>query len=369
MFPREIENKPCIDRRPTVIKCPHFLDFVDDEVAELKFTVVIPSYDRPEVVCHKTLSLLRRHGVLDHSILVLITPGRVFGNTETEWDRYRTSMVRNGYGGIRRELGAVGLEKQIWQGMKYVGQSNYMVCMSDDVSDIKMMRLLSKKMKLSTRPDVLTAGALLGVFSLGWQLINDLRVGGWGVNCAHDGRSLNPRLVSCSLGLVEGNLYGIKVNLKEELRCRLSGVLCDHETSCRMWSHGGRFVRFQMLCVVHAYHNRGGYHSSCGVEQRKLLEKKSIAALIKKFPDLVEHSLPRNACGPAVQALRYKRHRAPPITMMPPTKGANLRKYQGLRGSTSAERTAAWRKRTAKVKKPVAQLKKRPAAVLRRKRI
>jgi hypothetical protein len=352
----------------TNTKCQHFLDYVTETVSQLKFTVVIPSYDRPEVLCSKTLSLLRKHGVLDHHILVLITPGRVPGNAETEWNRYRTSMFRNGYEGVRRELGAVGLEKQIWQGMQFVGQGNYMVCMTDDVSEIKMMRLLSSKMKMPKGPEVLTAGGLLGVFSLGWQLINDLQVGGWGVNCAHDGRSLDPRLVSRSLGLVEGNLYGIKVNLKEEMQCLLSGVLCDHETSCRMWAHGGRFVRFQMLCVVHSYRNTGGYQSSFRVHERSLLEKKSIASLIKLFPDLVEHRPSKKTSGAAFQPLGYKHHRSPPITMMPPTQGANLRKYQGLRSSTSAERTAAWRKRAEKVKKRALSVKMRPAAAPRRKR-
>ncbi len=122
--------------------------------------------------------------------------------------------------------------------MQCVGQGNYMVCMTDDVSEIKMMRLLSRKLKMPKGPEVLTAGGLLGVFSLGWQLINDLQVGGWGVNCAHDGRSLDPRLVSRSLGLVEGNLYGIKVNLKEEMQCLLSGVCA----TTRLHAECGRMV-------------------------------------------------------------------------------------------------------------------------------
>jgi hypothetical protein len=350
-----------------VKKCSHFLDYVNETVSGLKFTVVIPSYDRPEELCRKTLSLLRKHGVMDHHIMVLITPGRVPGKTETEWNRYRTSLLRNGYEGVRREVGALGLEKQIWQGMQFVGEGEYMVCMTDDVSDIKMMRLLSRRMKKPKGPEVLTAGGLLGVFSLGWKLINDLQVGGWGVNCAHDGRSLDPRLVSCSLGLVEGNLYGIMVNLKEEMQCHLSGVLTDHETSCRMWAHGGRFVRFQMLCVVHSYRIRGGYQSSFGIEQRKLLENKSIAALIKMFPELVDHRTPSSSAGAAFQCLQYKNLRSPPIHMMPPTKGANLRKYKGLRSSTSAERTAAWRKRAENVKKGAPTLKKRPAGAHSRK--
>jgi hypothetical protein len=338
------------------------LDYVNKEASELKFTVVIPSYDRPEAVCGKTLSLLRRHGVPDHSIVVLITPGRLPGNKETEWNRYRFSFLKNGFEGVRREIGALGLEKQIWQGMQFVGQGNYMICMTDDVSNISMLRLLSRTKGLQRGPEALTAGGLLGVFSLGWQLINDLAVGGWGVNCAHDGRSLDPNLVSRSLGLVEGNLYGIKVNLKEEMQCLLSGVLCDHETSCRMWAHGGRFVRFQMLCVVHSYRMKGGYQSSCSVGARKLLENTSIAALIKLFPELVEHKPSKQSSGVAFQALRYKHVRSTPIRMMPPTKGANLRKYQGLRCSTSAERTAAWRKRAAKTTKHALSLKKRPAA-------
>ena len=356
-----------IVRLATFTECPHFLDYVNEEVAALNFTVVIPSYDRPEVLCSKTLSLLRKHGVSDQNIMVLITPGRVPGNTESEWNRYRTCLLTNGYQDVRREIGALGLEKQIWQGMQFVGQGGYMICMTDDVSDIKMMRLLSRKMKAPKGPQVLTAGGLLGVFSLGWQLINDLQVGGWGVNCAHDGRSLHPRLVSRSLGLVEGNLYGIKVNLQKEMQCQLSGVLCDHETSCRMWTHGDRFVRFQMLCVVHSYRSMGGYQSSCGVEKRKMLENKSIASLIKLFPDLVESRTPQKSAGSAFQRLQYKKRRSPPIHMLPPTKGANLRKYTGLRGSTSAERTAAWRKRAEKVKKRALSVKKRPAAAPRSK--
>jgi hypothetical protein len=334
----------------------------------LKFTVVIPSYDRPEVVCRKTLSLLRRHGVADHSIVVLITPGRLPGNAETEWNRYRSSFLKYGFEGVRREVGALGLEKQIWQGMQFVGQGNYMICMTDDVSNISMMRLLSKRKGVQSGPEALTAGGLFGLFFLGWQLINDLDVGGWGVNCAHDGRSLVPNLVSRSLGLVEGNLYGIKVNLKEEMQCVLSGVLCDHETSCRMWAHGGRFVRFQMLCVVHSYRMRGGYQSSCASGERKLLENQSIAALIKLFPELVEHKPSNKSSGVAFQSLRYKHVRSAPISMMPPAKGANLRKYHGLRCSTSAERTAAWRKRAAKAATHALSLKKRPAAASRRRR-
>ena len=124
---------------------------------------------------------------------------------------------------------------------------------------------------------------------------------------------------------------------------------------------------FQMLCVVHSYRIRGGYQSLLGVEKRKLEENESIAELIKLFPDLLEHSPPTNSSGPAVQALRYKYLRSEPISMMPPTKGANLRKYKGLRSATSAERTAAWRKRAAKVQIRAQSLKKRPVAALRRK--
>jgi hypothetical protein len=136
--------------------------------------------------------------------------------------------------------------------------------------------LLSRKMTIPKGPEVLTAGVLLCKFYFGWQLINDLQVGGWGVNYAHDGRSLDPRMLSYSLGLVEGNLYGVKQNLKEEMQCLLLGVLCDHETSCRMWAHSGRFVRFQMLCVVQSSRISGGYQSSLGIEKRELLEKTAL---------------------------------------------------------------------------------------------
>jgi hypothetical protein len=75
--------------------CLHFSDYVHEEVSGLQFKVVIPSYDRPEVLCRKTLALLRKHGVLHPSILVLITPGRMPANQETEWNRYRTSLLGN----------------------------------------------------------------------------------------------------------------------------------------------------------------------------------------------------------------------------------------------------------------------------------
>ena len=75
-------------------------------------------------------------------------------------------------------------------------------------------------------------------------------------------RSMHADLVCRNLGLLDGNCYGEIVSLEPDMKHSASGLVCDYETSCRVWQHQLGFVRFQMLCSDTKRQSEAGYQTA-----------------------------------------------------------------------------------------------------------
>ena len=307
-----------------------------ESASDVPYAIVVPSFNRPQQLCLKTLKFLRCQGIDDSRIVVFVTPGTVPGEQECEWNRYRDALNEHGFEGIRRELGGHGLDRQMWEAMRYVGTGNCMVCMTDDTKGIKYKSCTDVKTLSSIPP-----GGLRGLIALGWHMMSDLKISAWGLNCSSNICNMHPELICRLPGLLEGNCYGQIVSLQPHMEYTTSGVVCDHETTCRIWTYGDGAVRLRMLCSDHLYRTSGGYQIDHSTRQRKGKENEAIDKLVTIFPDLVQKTKGPSKSSPSGQNVRYIKKRTKrlrPIKMRSVKGTSTKSKHTPDRASTSTER-------------------------------
>ena len=150
------------------IHLDHWDDYRVDH-SHPEYTIIIPSFDRPETLCKQTLSWLRYQKVDESRIVVLVAPGKADtdGDGLQEWERYVEATRLRGFGNIRIRAGGIGLCVQMMSAMQLVGVGNYMVVISDSVKCVK--RHMAYKGIRNLTP--IASGELINVLSHGHDVL------------------------------------------------------------------------------------------------------------------------------------------------------------------------------------------------------
>ena len=317
---------------------PHFQDWLHcQHVAEYK--VVIPSYNRPRLLCETTLQLLRKQGVPLGRVAVFVAPGTVAGQQDPEWARYLKELRDHDMLEVHLMPGAAGLEHQMTKAMEWVG-SGYFITMSDTVREIhiKTAGRDCGKRKLRAMP----AGMLPALFDHGRCMLAAGDFVAWSVNPSHNVFRMTANTISRKLGLLDGNLTGMILPSNwQELRVADGhGLIYDVEWSAKLWKHGYRFCRYMNVCADHTYRRPGGQATLFdNVQARRQLEDAALKRVANECPGLL--SWKRND-RKSLKSMQYQFHTVGPSPLRlnkrrQPGTGRNCENF-ALRPMTSAER-------------------------------
>ena len=316
---------------------PHWRDWFETD-PDHNFTVAIPSYDRPQLLCEATLPLLAKHGVPLRNVHVFVCPRNPPGSKNPEWHRYLETLRRFGYGDVNIEPGGVGLEGQMACILRRFRQG-HLVVVTDDVREIQELVHTPKgKRKLRA----IANGGLVPIISHARCLMEAGHFQAWSLGCCSAVRNMSANEVSRKCGLLNGNMFGLLRSddgLEKAVPAGM-GLIYDSALSCALWSLQKYYFRYRGLCVKHKYKQTGGYASienapGCRRQQENLL----LLRLQKQYPKLVHFREKPKASYNTMQQ-HFCQVGPAPLTLQPARAAGAGRPREGFAGRamTDAER-------------------------------
>ena len=317
---------------------PHFADWLlNPHVAEYK--IVIPSFNRPRLLCETTLQLLKRQGIPLGRVAVFVAPVTVRGQHDPEWARYLRELRDHDMLAVHLLPGGEGLEQQMAKAMAWVG-SGYFITMSDTVREVRMKKATrgSSTKKLKPMP----VGTLQALFSHGRSMLAAGDFVAWSVNPCHNGLRMTDNTVSRKLGLLDGNLTGM-ILPSDWMELRVAdghGLIYDVELSVKLWARGHRFCRYMNVCADHTYRRPGGqatlFDSALCRRQR---EDDVLQQVASEYPELLSWKRDDQT---SLKNMQYHFHSVGPSPLRlarqtHPSNGRDCENF-ALRPMTAAER-------------------------------
>lgn len=297
---------------------PHFYDYYDKAPLP-EFKIVICSWDRSEMLCAQTLSLIKRNNIPLDRVGVFVPPGRYPKNKIPEWQMYLNAFRKYGFLDVNLFDGGTGIETNMTKAFEWVG-NGYFVSLADNMSEIQQRSgfALGKKGKndLTKLPD----GGLRAIICHGYEMLRSGKYMAWSLNPNHNGVHLSNLTLSRKLGLLDSVCSGVILPKSwQPLRVSLGhGHIYDVEWTTRLWHHGGRFVRYMGLCTVVVAHKRhpppeaiahvGNYL------QNRCQTNKALMFLAQVFPQELE-IIEKNLNKPKTTQYAWKRDGLGPLTM------------------------------------------------------
>jgi hypothetical protein len=278
-----------------------------------EYTIIIPSFDRPETLCKQTLSWLRFQKVDESRIVVLVAPGKADtdGAGLQEWERYVEATRVRGFGNIRIRAGGIGLCAQMMSGMQLVGVGNYMVVISDTVKCVK--RHMAYKGIRSLTP--IASGELIKVLSHGHDVLQSHGFVAWSSVANHNAIRMDPVNVSRRLGLLDGNFMGMIVPHNFRRFASLPDQIYYVALTAHLWNAGHRICRYMMLSCEHRYRLPGGQASNYpDPANGRKAEDTAIINLAQEHPDLVKFA-PSPKASVRTMQFKFTHHGLGPMTL------------------------------------------------------
>ena len=300
------------------------------------YWVVIPSFDRPEILCSTTLGLLRLHGVEMNRVAVFVSPETIEANGDPEWYRYTRTLKDRGFGEVNVVPGGRGLEVQMERAMEWVGHG-YMIVMSDYV---KSVMALDSSLPGSTRVRSVPAGTLPLLWEHAAEMLEATGHRAWSVNPSSRYSCLRENMISRRLGLLNGNMMGILLpdDWRQWKVTAGHGLIYDVEFSAALWESGYMFFRYMGICCDHPYRGRGGQATLMrNAKARRKIENRALKAVAKKYPKCIKWYLKPRA---SLKVMQYKFlvDGFPPLTMQRRFSAGRPRKYHVTASASTAER-------------------------------
>ena len=249
-----------------------------------------------------------------HSIpfVLFVSPTQRPGR-EPEWFSYLQAFRKHGFVDVQLREGGSDLLSQMRKILEYsVGK--YTIVMSDLVNGITWEGTNSKG---SEKMRSLPLGLLRGLWEHGFQLMEQMDLHGWSLSASHDGRFMNSNRITLKLGLLDGNMTGLRVT-ESMLALKLhseDGLIYDVAWACHLWHAGFRFARYLGMCCQHPYRSKGGQASLFeDPNARRETEDRCVRRLSLQFPELISWS-PRQGYSLKRMQYQFRKHGPEPIQM------------------------------------------------------
>ena len=296
-----------------------------------KYIIVIPSYNRVDIIQVKTLALLRRHGISSTKI-------NIFVANQEEYDLYNKTINKQLYNKLI--IGVIGLKNQRNFIMKYYPEGTHIVQMDDDLDNIvelvitknnktsrqqnhtnnitnnKVFNKSSKSIKSgksdNSGKSINTGNYIKSIKPItnlhkfivkAFNICNDNKIFLWGVYPLANAYFMT-HSTTTDLRFIVGPFWGIINRHKPELQLTINEKE-NSERTLQHWTYDKTVLRFNYIGIDTKYYtNKGGLQSEGKNRQQEAL--KSVHYLHNKYPKLTKLYLGKKSGIPEIKLLNNK---------------------------------------------------------------
>lgn len=266
------------------------------------YIIVIPTYNRPELIQVKTLALLHRHKINPNQITLFVA-------NKEQSDLYKEKVPAFLYGSI--VVGVIGLKNQRNFIMDYYPEGTQIVQMDDDLD--KIMELVVKRRETrKTKKSMLTRKSsveksvkpivdLDGFIRKAFSICKEKKIYLWGVYPLSNARFMTPTMTT-DLRFIVGPMWGIINRHRQDLRLTIDEKE-NAERTLQHWVIDNAVLRFNNIGIETRYYkNKGGMQNEG--KNRKEEALKSVYYLHQKYPNITKIYLGKKSGVPEIKMIR-----------------------------------------------------------------
>jgi len=270
------------------------------------YIIVIPSYNRADIIKVKTLALLHRHNISKHKI-------NIFVANQLEYDIYYENIPAYLYNKII--IGVIGLKNQRNYIMNYYPEGMHIVQMDDDLDSIvELVELVDSvnktQMPIQThtqrqpiQKNIIPITNLNKFILNAFKICNNKNIYLWGVYPL-----ANPYFMShtttTDLRFIVGPFWGVINRHNKDLNLTIDEKE-NSERTLQHWVIDNAVLRFNYIGIETKYYkNKGGLQAEG--KDRKLEALKSVKYLHNKYPKLTKIYLGKKSGIPEIKLLNKK---------------------------------------------------------------
>jgi hypothetical protein len=266
------------------------------------YIIVIPSFNRPDLIQIKTLALLHRHNINPQNITIFVA-------NQEQYDLYKAKVPNFLYGRI--VIGVIGLKNQRNFIMEYYPEGMQIVQMDDDLDKIvelvvsrRQSKQQSRKLvsrRSSVRKTVRSISNLDEFIRNAFRICKERKIYLWGVYPLSNARFMTPTMTT-DLRFIVGPMWGIINRHRPELKLTIDEKE-NAERTLQHWVIDHAVIRFNNIGIETKYYkNKGGMQNEG--KNRKEEALKSVYYLHKKYPQITKIYLGKKSGMPEIRMLK-----------------------------------------------------------------
>ena len=283
---------------PTTQVIPNTLD---------DYIIVIPSFNRPDIIQSKTLALLNRHNINPQKIIIFVA-------NQEQYDLYKAKVPAILYGNL--VIGVLGLKNQRNFIMDYYPEGTHIVQMDDDLDKIVELVVTRKSLGMekeigkgigtrrsSTRKTVKPITNLDEFIKNAFRICKEKGIFLWGVYPLSNARFMTPK-VTTDLRFIVGPMWGTINRHRPDLRLTIDEKE-NAERTLQHWVIDHKVLRFNGVGIETKYYkNKGGMQNEG--KNRKEEALKSVYYLHQKYPQLTKIYLGKKSGVPEIKMIQTR---------------------------------------------------------------
>jgi hypothetical protein len=267
------------------------------------YIIVIPSFNRPELIQIKTLALLHRHNINPLKITIFVA-------NQEQYELYKAKVPSFLYNKL--VIGVVGLKNQRNFIMDYYPEGTQIVQMDDDLDKIVELvvsrkskqsshKILSRKLSISKMVRPITD--LDEFIRNAFKICRDKKIYLWGVYPLSNSRFMTPTTTT-DLRFIVGPMWGIINRHRPDLKLTIDEKE-NAERTLQHWVIDHAVLRFNNIGIETKYYkNKGGMQNEG--KNRKEEALKSVYYLHKKYPQLTKIYLGKKSGVPEIRMIKSR---------------------------------------------------------------
>ena len=253
-----------------------------------KYIIVIPSYNRPELIQQKTLSLLKKHTIKSSHIVIFVA------NRE-QYDLYKSKIPKQLYNKLI--IGVKGLKNQRNYISNYYPEGTHIVQMDDDLEKIVQLNVENGKKTIEPISNLDT------FIKKAFLLCQTNTIFLWGVYPLANSHFMT-NTITTDLRFIVGPMWGMINRHHPDLELTIDEKE-NTERTLQYWSMDGKVLRFNNIGIETKYYkNKGGMQNEG--KNRKEEALKSVQYLHNKYPTITKLHLGKKSGVPELKLIRHK---------------------------------------------------------------
>jgi hypothetical protein len=232
------------------------------------YKVVIPSYDRADILLNKTLKTLEESNVPKDKIYIFVA-------SNTELKKYKSKIGKE-YNIIVGEEGLVPQREFIINNFEEV---EYLISLDDDIDCISFKVSPDKK-----NNEMITIDLPI-FFQTAYNKLIENKAFLWGVAPVYNSFFLYKKTTT-DLKFICGAFFGFINRKDEDIKLKYGANKEDTERTCRYFKKDGVVIRFNDIAFKTNFYAEGGITSYEGGKSKRLINSKDNTLQIEKeFPE------------------------------------------------------------------------------------